>query len=314
MTIAVAMTGNASLQRLGQLWSAVVCIGNSSVTICWQSAFMRQILERTLRAPRTLFRLTRTGIHLAYAISVLVLVFPRCGGDMQAWLRQRWARQLLSILGLSISVRGSPLASMRVANHVSWIDIFLIMASSPAVFVSKEDVKDWPLIGLLATGAGTIFMQRGSRRAALAASELLARKLAEHHDIVAFPEGTTTDGSVVLPFHGALLQGAIQAGQAIQPMAICYVDRHGKSTTIPAYCGDTSLCASMWRIAEASGVRAELRYLAPHPVAGIDRKELAEQLRHDVMDALLLPVGRPGQASLDAGKRVATPGYAELAA
>jgi 1-acyl-sn-glycerol-3-phosphate acyltransferase len=274
---------------------------------------MRQLLERTLRTPRTLFRLARTGLHLAYGISVLVLVFPRCGSDMQAWLRQRWARQLLSILGLTLSVRGSPLASMRVANHVSWIDIFLIMASSPAVFVSKEDVKDWPLIGLLAAGAGTIFMQRGSRRAALAVSTLLAQKLAQHHDIVAFPEGTTTDGSVVLPFHGALLQGAIQAGQAIQPMTIRYLDRHGKVTTIPAYCGETSLTESMWCIADASGVRAELRYLAPHSVAGVDRKELAEQLRRDVIEALQLTVGRPGQVPLDSDRSLAASGYAGLA-
>ena len=124
---------------------------------------------------------------------------------------------------------------------MSWLDIFVINAAYPAAFISKAEVRDWPLIGWLAAKNETVFLRRGSRGHARIVNAEIASLLGRGRQVALFPEGTTTDGSHVHPFHAALLQPAIDAGAPIQPLALCYRLPDGSFTRAPAYDGDVSL-------------------------------------------------------------------------
>ncbi|WP_225433209.1 lysophospholipid acyltransferase family protein [Thauera sedimentorum] len=184
-------------------------------------------------------------MHLVQGVLTIALVFPFCRKDTQLTLRQRWSQRLLGILGIRLQVEGPPVAPgcLLVANHISWVDIFVINALAPSAFVSKAEVRDWPVAGWLAARSDTVFLRRGSRGHAKIVNAEIAALLDAGRNVAVFPEGTTTDGSHVLHFHAALLQPAIAAGHAVQPLALSYHLFDGTPTSAPAYVGDISLGA-----------------------------------------------------------------------
>ncbi len=126
---------------------------------------------------------------------------------------------------------GLPGNLLIVANHISWLDIFVLNAVQPARFVAKAELARWPLVGRLIADCGTLFIERGRRpRRASDQSRRRARRSSAGDVIAIFPEGTTTDGSMLLPFHGSLLQPVIDARGHVQPMAIRYRDSDGART------------------------------------------------------------------------------------
>ena len=164
---------------------------------------------------------------------------------------------------------------MLVANHISWLDIFVINAVAPTAFVSKDEVRDWPLIGWLCAHTETIFLARGSRAAAQQTRETIVAALRQGTHVAVFPEGTTTDGGRLLPFHGALFQSAIDAGVPVVPLALRYVAADGTSSRAPAYDGDVTLWECLRAIVRTGGLRAQLRVLAPLSSGDTDRRHLA---------------------------------------
>nr|WP_231874427.1 lysophospholipid acyltransferase family protein [Azoarcus sp. KH32C] len=170
-------------------------------------------------------------------------VFPAVPDAARRHLRQRWSRRLLAVLGVDLKRHGVAIApgSLLVANHISWLDVFVINALAPSAFVSKAEVRAWPVIGWLAAHNETVFLRRGSRGHAKIINAEIGTLLDAGRNVTIFPEGTTTDGSHVLHFHAALLQPAIEAGHAIQPLAISYHLVDGSRTRAAAYDGDLSL-------------------------------------------------------------------------
>jgi len=207
-------------------------------------------------------RLSRVALHLACGLGVASLVYPVLTQRLRLCLKRRWSRQLLAMLGVKLDVAGSATcAPLRVANHVSWLDVFVINAMEPVAFVAKADVERWPVVGRLARLTGTIFMARKDGRASRAASAHVASALAKGANVAFFPEGTTTAGDIVLPFRSALFQGAVDAGAAIQPLAIRYRDRARRRSLAASYCGDTSLIESLWRLAMTPHLSASVTCL-----------------------------------------------------
>ncbi len=204
-------------------------------------------------------------------------------------IRQRWSRKLLHIFGLQLEIGGDALIErgLLVANHVSWVDIFVINALTPAAFVSKADVRQWPLIGWLAAVNETVFLRRGSRGHARIINDEIARCMQAGRHVALFPEGTTTDGSHVLHFHAALLQPAILTGHPIQPVALRYRTPDGAFTRAAAYDGDLSLgeCIASIMATERIIVHADIAP-AIDACAG-HRREIAHAAHTAIVDRVV---------------------------
>jgi 1-acyl-sn-glycerol-3-phosphate acyltransferase len=202
---------------------------------------------------------------------------------------QAWSLKMLMLLRVRLEVRGQPPAAgpiLLVANHISWLDILVMNAACYCRFVSKADVRHWPLIGTLADGAGTLYIERESRRDAMRVVHHMADSLKRGEIVAVFPEGTTSDGVNLLPFHANLIQAAISAGSLVQPVALSFLDTSTGATSLaPCYIGDDSLIGSIWRTLAARSITAVVHYGQPQAAQGRDRRTWARQLR-SVVDAL----------------------------
>ncbi|HEX5394593.1 MAG TPA: lysophospholipid acyltransferase family protein [Rhodocyclaceae bacterium] len=231
---------------------------------------------------RAIARMMRLFLHLAWGSATIASLFPFIGVAMRRRLKQRWSVQLLQILGVKLRHQGTAPLGLIVANHVSFLDIYAINAVSPAAFVAKDEVHNWPVIGWLSRHTETIFLERGSRSAAQRTREHLVDKLKEDTLVALFPEGTTSDGSQVLPFHGALLQSAIDAQVPVTPIALRYLDRRGNPTQAAAYAGDTTLVGCLWSIACSDGLIASVDVLPIMTTANGDRRHLSAHAHHQI--------------------------------
>ena len=231
---------------------------------------------------------------------MVALVFPWLPVTGRQDFKRRWSRQLLDALGVHLHVCGKrPRDGLIVCNHVSWLDIYAINALVATTFVCKDDVRHWPLIGWLGASTGTLFMKRGSRSAAMRTKERLADHLRRNNSVCIFPEGTTTSGELVLPFHSALLQSAIDAHARVAPAALSYCASDGAPTQAAAYAGDTTLWQSLRSIVGNGGLRVHIEFLPAIEPAGQDRRQLARQAHRLIADKIALPVAEATGASTD---------------
>ncbi|MBK6868425.1 MAG: 1-acyl-sn-glycerol-3-phosphate acyltransferase [Burkholderiales bacterium] len=196
---------------------------------------------------------------------------------------QRWAARFLQIWRIELDVRGQPPQAgpvLMVANHISWLDILVLHAAGYCRFVSKSDVKRWPVIGPLATGAGTLYIERESRRDAMRVVHHMRDALRRGEVVAAFPEGTTSNGLQLLPFHANLIQAAISTPAPVQPVALQFLDKaSGEISLAPCYIGDESLLASVWRTLTTPGVQAVVSFGVPQAPEGRERREWSAGLR-----------------------------------
>lgn len=239
-----------------------------------------------MRQVRALWRLLRVLLHIGAGIWSIKTRFAQCTQSQRELLVQRWARQLLVLAGVTLSATGEPGAGgpvLLVANHISWLDIVVMHASRYCRFVAKADVRHWPLIGTLATGAGSLYIERASRHDAMRVVHRMSERLAAGEVIAVFPEGTTGDGVSLLPFHANLLQAAISSGAPVQPLALRYVDAHsGKTSFAPSFVGDDTLAGSIWRTLLADGLVAHVRVGSLQQSNGRNRRAWARDLQATV--------------------------------
>ena len=242
-----------------------------------------------MNALRGCWRLAKALAVVLAGWLTIVFVFPRLSVLQRQKRVQGWAQQMLQVLGIVLEVRGDAGAQgplLLVANHISWLDILVIHAARHCRFVSKSDVKAWPLIGRLATGGGTLYIERESRRDAMRVVHRMADSLHSGEILAVFPEGTTSDASALLPFHATLLQAAIAAGVPVQPVALRYFDARRDVTPAVEFVGRTTLWQTVWNVASADGLGVHVSVLACEPTAGRERRELAAVL-HQRIDAAL---------------------------
>lgn len=238
---------------------------------------------------RASWRLLRAAVHALHGLAVVLLRLPLLGEAGRHARVQWWSAKLLRLLGVDLQVHGQfrPGAKLVVANHVSWLDITAVHAAFPqARFVSKADVQGWPLLGRLVAAGGTLYIQREKRRDALRVVHEMAEAMRAGETVAVFPEGTTGEGRVLLPFHANLLQAAIATAVPVQPVALRYVDETHAVSPAAMWVGETTLVQSLWRIACARGLRATVRVLPAMDTAHADRRALAERLRATIEQAL----------------------------
>jgi 1-acyl-sn-glycerol-3-phosphate acyltransferase len=237
---------------------------------------------------RVLRVLLVVALGLAIAGVFAVLERLKIGSSMQR--RQRWSRwfmaRLSNALPFRVTVSGElPTRPMLwVANHVSWTDIALLGMLAPLSFLSKAEVRTWPVAGWLALKAGTLFIRRGSGD-----SRLLQKQMCNHlqqgHALMIFPEGTTTDGRSLRTFHGRLLSSAIDAQVELQPVAVAY-SRNGKPDPIAPFIGEDDLLSHLRRLFAHDRSDVHIHLLDPIPSAGKERAALAFEAQQAVRTAL----------------------------
>lgn len=219
---------------------------------------------------------------------MVACVYPLVGDYRRISLKQRWSRKLLDILGvrLEANLTGITPGSLIVANHISWLDIYALNAARPTAFVSKAEVRQWPLVGWLAAKTDTVFLHRDSRRHARAVNNEIGRLLCADKDVVAFPEGTTSNGTQLLKFHAALLQSAVDARRPVQPVALSYHDADGLRSLAPAYAGETTMRECLAAILACRSLVVRLRPTPELESQARTRRELAQAAQGAIAFAL----------------------------
>jgi len=252
-----------------------------------------------VRVPIGLWRLIRVAMHVLHGMAIVALRF----GSLDTAQRQQrigwWSRGLLRAIGVHLVVDGDfrAGANLLVANHVSWLDIAAVHAVCPrARFVSKSDVRHWPLLGWLIGAVGTLFIERERKRDALRVVHQIAASLQAGETVAVFPEGTTGDGRALLPFHANLLQAAIASDVPVQPVALRYSEPGFDWSPSVGWLGATTLVHSVWAIACARGVQVQVSVLPARGTAHADRRALAQRLHDDIAQSLQGPSAAPQPA------------------
>jgi 1-acyl-sn-glycerol-3-phosphate acyltransferase len=263
-----------------------------------------EALRRATPLPLRVYRSMRASLHLAEGLATTALVFPWIAMRAREALIRRWSVRLLRILRVEARLHGRPVqppgSLVIVANHISWLDIFVLNALRPARFIAKAELAAWPFVGRLIASVGTLFIDRTRRRDALKINRHAAEALARGDVIAVFPEGTTSDGRDVLPFHGSLLQPIVDACGHVQPVAIRYRTPHGEHTDAPGYVGDTTFPTSFWRVVSSRALVVELHLPPPVPAGGIHRRKLA-RAAEDTIRAIVVASASATASAAPAG-------------
>jgi 1-acyl-sn-glycerol-3-phosphate acyltransferase len=195
-------------------------------------------------------------------------------------------RGLVTLLPLHVEITGRPTdrPALWASNHVSWLDIAVLGAHSPLSFLSKWEVRQWPVIGWLARAAGTLFIKRG-QAAGQAIEAQLGSRLGSGVSLVIFPEGTTTEGDRVRAFHGRLFSSALAAQVPIQPDAGSY-QRNGQLDHTAPFVGDDDFHRHLWRLLGSERISVQVKFLPPIPSAGCTRNQLARAAQSQISQAL----------------------------
>lgn len=250
---------------------------------------------------RVLWRVSALLLLLMVGLAILFSFYRFLALSRQQSIKKVWSRVLLDLCGVALDLRHSdgptPDRPVLIAmNHVSWLDIFALNAVLPATFVAKSEIRSWPVLGWLVAGTGTVFIERGSRHAVHHANQRISHRLAHGENVAFFPEGTTSEGVDVLPFHTSLFAAAIR-DHAIDkpqfpllPMAITY-HQGQERTDICAYVGDQSLVQSIVAILSARELSVRLKKLPlidDMPME-MTRHELARTSREIIRAAIQSP-------------------------
>lgn len=231
----------------------------------------------------------RLVLHLLHGMWIVATRYGRLPEARKRELNRAWSLKLLRLVGMRLVVhhddRRIDHGALVVGNHISWVDIYVINAWRPTPFVSKAEVRQWPVVGWLAHRLDTIFIHREKRRDAQRAMHDMAVRLQEGGLVCVFPEGTTSDGLALLPFHTNLFQAAVSAQCPLQPICLLYEDGEGRQSTVPAYIGELTLGQSLDAVLSRGPFTAHLYVGEPIAAMG-DRRMLSAAAREAVGAAL----------------------------
>ena len=254
---------------------------------------------------RMLWRAMVLSAMLVIGLAILFSVYRFMPLAQRCATRRAWSRMLLACSGLRLEVEQRITQSfdapmLVVMNHVSWLDIFVLNSVMPATFIAKSEIRQWPLVGWLLMGTDTLFIERANRHAVRHVNHRILERLGRGEHVAFFPEGTTSDGSMVLPFHSSLFAMAVTrtrggdgsaairvAPPRVLPVALRYF-QHGRRSDIPAYIGEQTFIASVLQILGATGLQVRLHIPEPMMPAGpeISRQMLAQMAHQRVSAAV----------------------------
>ena len=236
-----------------------------------------------MKSLRRILRLSRLAFHVLNGVWLTGL----CAGVLRlssdgAFYRRLiawWLGKIPRILGIEVSVFGQPStqAVLMVANHISWLDIALLGGAAQPRFLSKAEVRHWPVIGWLAAKSGTLFITRGKAGAAAEAATTIAAALKAQRSVLLFPEGTTSTGDDVCTYHARLFAPALDANVPVQAVVLRYPRADGLTNPLVPYVDEQSLWANLQGLLDAQGIRAEIHFLPLIAPQNGERKRIANQ-------------------------------------
>ncbi len=238
---------------------------------------------------RIALRTLLLSLHILLGLILTPLVLSRHPGGVlrthpriESW----WHNRVADILGVRITVAGyRPQApAFLVANHISWLDIIVLGALTPTDFLSKYEVRRWPLIGWLAACAGTLFIRRGNGEAAQI-TEQISKRLRDNGMLTVFPEGTTTDGTLVRPFFSRLFAAPIDTRTDVVPVAVRY-HINGHHDPVAPYTDDQSLGENLRGLITRDKTEVMVIFGEPITLSGHSRKQVADEARNAIIMAL----------------------------
>lgn len=237
------------------------------------------------RPPARWLKTLRVALHLLWGV-LRILLISNPFEPRNARVIRDWHAAVCRAHGIEVEVHGSPLpGALYASNHVSWLDIPVLASQvEGSRFLSKAEVRGWPLVGLLARRSGTLFITRGQGQHE--ASRQIAEALREGHGVMLFAEGTTTDGLSLRRFHPRLLQAAVETGTPIQPVAIRYLDADGQPNPRAAYAHGDGVMDTFRRVVGEDGIRAEVHFLPPIQPADLPRSQIAALAHSRVAETL----------------------------
>lgn len=237
---------------------------------------------------RRVFRLFRLILHILIGVMLTALLAGILRISFNKPFYQRliswWLSGVARRVGVRVTLFGEPAGDgvLMVANHISWLDIALLGGYARPRFLSKQEVRHWPVIGWLADKSGTLFITRGKAGAAAQASATILQALQGGRAVLLFPEGTTTTGNDVRTFHARLLAPALDVGVRVQPVALRYPGSDGLTHPLVPYVDQQSLWDNLQGLLGEQEIRAEIHFLPPLETAGLDRKTLAARCEQQV--------------------------------
>lgn len=241
-------------------------------------------MKRLLRQARAVWRMAALLTHALGGLWTVQMRFGGMESAQQHLAVQHWAQKFVRIAGIRVVLHGQPHAGpvLLVSNHISWLDILVLHAAQYCRFVAKSELREWPLVGPLATAAGTVYIERASARDALRVVHHMAACLQAGEVLAVFPEGTIGDGMQLLPFHGNLLQAAIAVQVPAQPIGLRFVDFQGQPSAAPSYVGADTFLGSVWRTLCTPGLVVHVAFGRADAAGGRSRRAWAADLRAQV--------------------------------
>lgn len=200
---------------------------------------------------------------------------------------QYFCRRLCHVFNIEVQVHGQipRNTALWVSNHVSWLDVAVLGSGARVFFLAKAEIEQWPLLGKLAKGGGTLFIKRGSGDS-VRIREQIAEFLKDDIPVLFFPEATTTDGSKVKKVHGRILGAAIEAKQPVQICLICYVNQKGELDMVAPYIDDMTFVEHVKNVVEMPKVTAHLMALPSIPVEGHTVESLTALVQQKMVEGL----------------------------
>lgn len=238
-----------------------------------------------------LYRIFLLILHIAVGIIILATVWVFCEQATREKLIRWWSRGVLWRFNISVVIHGqaptlTEASGMILANHISWIDIYALNSVIPVRFIAKSDINTWPVFGYLARKSGTIFINRTSRKDTARIVDKTAESLLNNNNVAFFPEGTTTDGTILGHFKSSLVQAAINANAAIKPLAIRYPNPDGSPNPKLAYANETTMAESMMCALRTKQPIVELHFLPPINSQVGNRQEITQKAHSAIAAAL----------------------------
>ena len=232
---------------------------------------------RTLRSARrtSLLALTLVEIALRYGARRLAKGSPLTLLERGDWEHDS-AKRILRRISIPVTAHGPvPNGGLIVSNHLSYLDVLPFAAVVPCAFVSKQEVRDWPFLGFLATLSNSIYVDRARGAQTVEAGSEIELTLAGGLAVVLYPEGTSTDGTAMLPFRPPLFEPAVRAGAPVTAAAIFYFVGDGPESCITFH-GDDVFGPHLLMTLQHPGIRCEIHF-APVPRIYPDRKTAARE-------------------------------------